>query len=48
MPSVSKKQAAAMRAACKGPARKGGIPRKVACKYVRHDKAAKSKTARKR
>ena len=29
-----------MKAACAKP-RRGGIPKKVACKYVRHDKAAK-------
>ena len=48
MPSKTKKQAAAMRAACKGPARKGGIPRDVACKYVAHDKAKAAKKPKKR
>lgn len=39
MPSKTKKQARAMKAAChsKKP-RKGGIPKKVACKYVAADR----------
>lgn len=49
MPSKTKKQANAMRSACYGPPRKGGIPKDVACKYVEHDKAAKpAKKPRKR
>jgi len=44
MPSKTPKQAAAMRAAChsKKP-RKGGIPKKVACEYVRADQKKKGK-----
>lgn len=43
MPSKTAKQANAMRAAChsKKP-RKGGIPKKVACEYVRADKKKKA------
>jgi len=38
MPSKTPKQAAAMRAACKSKKKlKGGIPKKVACEYMRHD-----------
>ena len=37
MPSKTKKQAAFMRAACKGKTRKK-ISKKVACKYHRADK----------
>ena len=50
MPSKTRKQAAAMRAACHSDKpRKGGIPKDVACKYVAHDKAAKSaKSGKKR
>ena len=44
MPSKTRKQARAMRAACKSKKpRKGGIPKKVACTYVRHDKAKKGR-----
>jgi hypothetical protein len=38
MPSKTKKQAAAMKAAAYGPKRKGGIPKKVAKEYVKADK----------
>lgn len=38
MPSSTPKQARAMRVACKAKKqRKGGIPRKVACEYMKHD-----------
>lgn len=37
MPSKTRKQARAMRAACHGKSRLG-IPKKVACEYVRHDR----------
>lgn len=38
MPSKTAKQAAAMRAACHADKpRKGGIPKDVACEFVRHD-----------
>ena len=39
MPSKTPKQRRAMAAACRGKSRKGGIPKKVACKYHRADKA---------
>lgn len=44
MPSKTKKQARAMRAACyaKKP-RKGGIPKKVACEYVKADQRKKKR-----
>ena len=38
MPSKTRKQAAAMRAAAYGPRKKGGIPKKVARKYVKADR----------
>lgn len=49
MPSKTKKQAAAMRAAChsKKP-RKGGIPKHVACEFVRADKNKARSSSRKR
>ena len=45
MPSKTPKQRRAMAAACKGRGR-SGIPKKVACKYHRADKA-KSRRKRK-
>ena len=46
MPSKTRKQQAAMRAAAYGKPRKGGIPRSVAKKFVASDKAAKRKPRR--
>lgn len=45
MPSKSKKQARTMRAACKSAKfrRKVDIPKKVACKYRRADKARRNR-----
>ena len=38
MPSKTAKQARAMAAACKGRS-KAGIPKKVGCEFMKHDKA---------
>lgn len=46
MPSKTRKQAAAMRAAAYGQKKKGGIPRSVAKKYVAADKKASRKPRR--
>lgn len=40
MPSKTKRQARAMRAACAGKSTLG-IPKKVGCEFVRHDKRKK-------
>lgn len=42
MPSKTKKQAAAMRAACHSK-KKGKIPKDVACEFVKADKAKKAR-----
>ena len=42
MPSKTKKQEGAMKAACYGES-KLGIPRKVGCEYVKADKKKKGK-----
>ena len=42
MPSKTPRQARAMAAACRGKPRKGGIPRKVACKFFNADRLRKS------